>query len=143
MREGAPLSVLVGHPQAADADALSTALFVGGWDQAIENLKSQPQEIALAQIDARGAPRWNGIFQKYWGALAMLALWLAPLSQAEEAIDLAADGSLDHFNPYVFDRDATWLILPAFGVFYVLIHLFQYKNRPKRPPSEMPRKETP
>jgi thiamine biosynthesis lipoprotein len=143
VREGAPLSVLVGHPQAADADALSTALFVGGWDQAIENLKSQPQEIALAQIDARGAPRWNGIFQKYWGALAMLALWLTPLSQAEEAIDLAADGSLDHFNPYVFDRDATWLILPAFGVFYVLIHLFQYKNRPKRPPSEMPRKETP
>ena len=141
--EGAPLSVLVGHPQAADADALSTALFVSGWEQAIENLKGLPQEVALAQIDAKGTPRWNGIFQKYWGALAMLTLWMAPLASAEESVDLAADGSLDHFNPYVFDRDSTWLILPAFGIFYVLIHLYQYKNRPKRPPSEMPRKETP
>lgn len=142
--EGAPLSALVGHPQAADADALSTALFVGGWESTRECLKDLPQEIALAQIDSSGTPRWNGIFQKYWGALALLALWLAPpLARAEESIDLAADGALDHFNPYVFDRDSTWLILPALGVFYVLIHLFQYKNRPKRPPSEMPRKETP
>ncbi len=131
-----PLSALVAHPHATDSDALSTALFVGGFEHALEQLKDSPHEIALAEIDAQGVPRWNGIFQKYWGSLGMLVFWLMPLAHASESVDLASDGALEHFNPYIFDRDPLWLILPAFGIFYVLLHLFQNKKRPKRPSSD-------
>lgn len=61
------LSSLVSHSSAATADALSTALFVLGWDcgkRAFATLLDKP---ALAFIDEKEIPSWNGTFQENWG----------------------------------------------------------------------------
>ena len=67
-------SSLIAHPSAADADALSTALFVSGWEPARKFLSDLPAEIAVAAIDATGTPAWNGIFSAYWGSPAQSAM---------------------------------------------------------------------
>jgi FAD:protein FMN transferase len=72
-RSGSPASgmrsALAGHPSAAWADALSTALFVGGWEQALERFQHALQPPALAMIDETGVPRWNGGFQALFGPI--------------------------------------------------------------------------
>lgn len=60
-------SALVAHPSAAWADALSTALFVAGWEESLRMLSGSIQAPAMAVIDANGVPRWNGTFQALWG----------------------------------------------------------------------------
>lgn len=60
------LSALVAHGSAARADALSTALFVLGWER-LELLRDPLQPTALALIDTEENLSWNGDFQEAWG----------------------------------------------------------------------------
>jgi thiamine biosynthesis lipoprotein len=95
-----PLSALVGSQSAADADALSTALFVAGFDRTMADLKDLPLAPALACVDPDRAPRWNGIFQNFWGAPAR-GLALFALSAG-----LAASAPLDAISPQARADDA-------------------------------------
>jgi thiamine biosynthesis lipoprotein len=62
-------SALVGHARATEADALSTALFVGGWE-APEAWEWDWNGVPpLALMDHQGVPHWNQGFQKLWGSL--------------------------------------------------------------------------
>ncbi|RZA06531.1 MAG: FAD:protein FMN transferase [Proteobacteria bacterium] len=60
-------SALVGHPSAAHADALSTALFVKGWS----SFSALPAALKLlpasAVITLENKVHWNGGFQNLWG----------------------------------------------------------------------------
>lgn len=138
-------SALVAHPSAAEADALSTALFVAGWDRGNEFLAESWVSPAVAAVDDEEVPRWNGIFHRLWGsashdagdsraasaALGLLAglgfligiggLGALP-ARADDAIDLGA-GSADVFAPYMLERSYWWLALPAFTLAVILIHL--------------------
>jgi FAD:protein FMN transferase len=60
------LSALVAHPSAAVADALSTALFVKGWDF-FEKLRDPLHEMPMALVDKNLNLYWNGDFKNYWG----------------------------------------------------------------------------
>jgi thiamine biosynthesis lipoprotein ApbE len=60
-------SALVAHPSATWADALSTALFVSGWEDSMKRFEALAPAPALAVIDESGTPRWNGLFQNLWG----------------------------------------------------------------------------
>jgi len=62
-------SALVALAGAAEADALSTALFAAGWEDASPFLR----ETASAGIGHDGFPVWNGLFQKYWGGVPTLS----------------------------------------------------------------------
>jgi thiamine biosynthesis lipoprotein len=64
-----PQTALVALPRAAEADALSTALYVSGWTSGAQKLSESIQTPALAVIDAEGYPAWNGRFQKLWGKI--------------------------------------------------------------------------
>jgi thiamine biosynthesis lipoprotein ApbE len=164
-------SALVAADSATDADALSTALFVSGWDQFLQTQLPATKELAVAVIDGEDCPRWNGGFQNAWGAIASLLLALPvfftlllavpafadeaprPLEgtteTAEPAIDPAppsadtaagtTDGASDsgeidlgdlgisQFNPYLFERDPLWALLPFAALVLVILHL-------KKPP---------
>lgn len=61
------LSALVAHRSAADADAFSTALFISGFDKAI-GFSSSIDSPALACVENDGEVRWNGVFERTWGA---------------------------------------------------------------------------
>jgi thiamine biosynthesis lipoprotein len=65
---GTSLSALVAHASAARADALSTALFVRGWNEELENLRDPLQPTPLAWVDKDEILRWNGDFQSCWGS---------------------------------------------------------------------------
>jgi thiamine biosynthesis lipoprotein ApbE len=68
MGEGnSSLSALVAHGSAARADALSTALFVSGW-QDVERLRDPLQPMPLAWIDTEENLSWNGDFEACWGS---------------------------------------------------------------------------
>lgn len=98
-------SFIAAH-SAADADALSTAVFVGGeeeWQDSVSLISRMPiPSPAMAAIDQFERPMWNGNFQRWFGALSLLTL-VMPLAQAqtesqaqaneseEEAIDLGAE----------------------------------------------------
>lgn len=165
-------SALVAADSATDADALSTALYVSGWDQFLETQLPRTKELAVALIDGEDCPRWNGGFQNAWGALASMlvalpfffTLLLAAPAFADEAprpieataataepaaaepaadqpppaadatggaadsgeIDLG-DLGISQFNPYLFERDPLWALLPFAALVLVLLHL-------KKPP---------
>ncbi|MGE0616352.1 MAG: FAD:protein FMN transferase [Bacteriovoracia bacterium] len=152
-------SALVSHASAADADALSTALFVAGWDRAMGFLQKLNATVGTALIDEAETPRWNGIFQALWGApvanfSVKLALAIAAMggimggilstagsAYAEEGIDLSAlDGAAEEiFNPYDYERNRWWLLLPVFAFLLVCLHLKKfrmYSNRRRK--SEAP-----
>lgn len=92
-------SVLVGTASAAEADALSTAVFAAGWDASQDFLRQFSVAPALAAVENDGSYRWNGLFQKNWGALAnalaapalLLALATAP-ALADDAAPAPDDG---------------------------------------------------
>lgn len=124
---GGAQSALIAHASATDADALSTALFVSGWERGMESVQASSSTVAAAYVDQEGVARWNGIFQKLWGAVLCMALCLVPqiaLAQEEE-IDLSA-GATDSFNPYIFDRNDLWVMLPIVAIALVMIHLKRY-----------------
>ncbi|MGZ3688516.1 MAG: FAD:protein FMN transferase [Bdellovibrionota bacterium] len=136
-------SALVAHRSATDADALSTALFVAGWEDARRFIASIPASApALAAIDPDGTPRWNGIFQRYFGRAVIegaaravglaLALCIATAAAATSALaeDAAIDlsgGAPSFNNPYLTERNWAWAMLPLFALALVALHL--RKNR--------------
>jgi thiamine biosynthesis lipoprotein len=127
-------SSLIATPSAADADALSTALFVSGWEDAKEFLNGLPTPPASAWIDQDEVPHWNGLFQQFWGsvatAIAALLIW-TPRARADETVDLSNLGdAAKTFTPYVFERNPWWVLLPIFCFLIVLVHL--RKTKPKR-----------
>jgi FAD:protein FMN transferase len=134
-RTGKPASgtqtALVALPRAAEADALSTALFVSGWEQGCERLSAGSETPALAVIDHQGCPSWNGRFQKLWGKIATtcLTLWLPIQAFADDEVDLADLGFSD-FTPYTVTRDPLWIALPLLALVLVLVHL--KNNRPEK-----------
>lgn len=136
-----PKSALIGTASAADADALSTALFISGWDQSRTYLDRLPLPPAAAWIDESETPHWNGVFQNLWnrtGALAISAIaffsFLALHSQqafCDDVVDLNSLGaSAKTFTPYIFDRSPVWILLPTFILFLVVAHL--RKTKPLR-----------
>lgn len=62
-------SALVAHASAADADALSTALFVGGWESSGSIESASTAASALACVGDDEHLRWNAAFQTIWGSL--------------------------------------------------------------------------
>ncbi|MEZ4751933.1 MAG: FAD:protein FMN transferase [Bdellovibrionota bacterium] len=63
-------SALFAGETAAEADALSTALFVAGWDGQgcfADPLRAEP---ALGLLEADGTLRWNRAFEALWGPAA-------------------------------------------------------------------------
>ena len=132
-------SALVAHASAAQADALSTALFVAGMDESMSFLSGVMPQPAVAVIEDQEVPRWNGVFHKFWGApkvvslaLAVFSLshfFLSQLAHAEdEAIDLG-DVAAQSFTPYLTERNPYWMILPLVFIGIVILHL--RKNRRK------------
>lgn len=132
-------SALVAASSGTEADALSTALFVRGWDGFTSLPVSQGRELSVAAIDSDGIPRWNGWFQRWWGALTSVVVFVAAfltpvLVRAEEAVEAVAEEAIDlgdvameSFNPYMFERDPIWILLPLTALVLVILHL-------KRPP---------
>ncbi len=74
------LSALIGHDSAARADALSTALFITGFDQGCEWMAELIESPAAAVIGPDHIPRWNGIFQGFWGGIASIFLAVGLIS---------------------------------------------------------------
>jgi thiamine biosynthesis lipoprotein len=144
-------SALVSHHRATDADALSTALFVAGWEKSLPFLK-QADARATAVIDADEVPRWNSGFQALFGALTTIALCVgleglfhAQNAWADESVDLGELGS-NAFTPYLTERHAIWMLLPIFALVLVISHLLvnnlSGKNNKelKRIPNETPKR---
>ncbi|HTL12243.1 MAG TPA: FAD:protein FMN transferase [Bdellovibrionota bacterium] len=143
-------SALIAHPSAAAADALSTALFVLGWEKGFDRMADDAAVPGVALLDGRQVPRWNGVFQRLWGPLdetpapyssrgsftavgltaaALLAPALVRTARAEdEAVDLGALG-LNDFNPYMVERHSAWILLPLLMIGMVCIHLIRPKRR--------------
>lgn len=55
----------------------------------------------------------------------ILAYVRAAFGEASDAVDLAALGMSD-FNPYSFERESLWILLPFLSLLLVLYHLKQY-----------------
>lgn len=125
-----PRSALVASPSATEADALSTALFVGGWDASLDSSRDEWMPPALAQIDADGTPRWNGTFQKLWGAIALLCLLPLGAFADDGTVNLDAmdPAGAQTFTPYLFERNSLWALLPILTLAVVLVHLRRTKR---------------
>jgi thiamine biosynthesis lipoprotein len=72
-------SAFVALGSAAQADALSTAVFVRGIDGAREFLAELPT-AAVAAIDRERAPLWNRAFQGAWGSVGLALLLTLPVA---------------------------------------------------------------
>jgi len=138
-------SAFVAHSSATDADALSTALFVAGWENGAGLLRDLPSASpAAAVIDRECVPSWNGAFARLWQVpekwLATLALLLstglalAPLtSRCDDTVDLSALGAdAETFNPYLTERNIGWALLPLLMLCFVLLHLKKYRPPTKK-----------
>ncbi len=132
-------SALVALPSAAEADALSTALFVGGWEEETKHFAKLPTLPAMAVIDNDSKPRWNGTFQKLWGSVSSfvpivcLFFW-SSLLLADDSVDLG--GTADVFAPYTFDRNYWFTLLPLAALGLVLLHLQKLNSRPQTQPHQ-------
>jgi thiamine biosynthesis lipoprotein ApbE len=131
-----PRSALVSHASAASADALSTALFVAGWESGNDFLKNT-QADGAALIDPEEIPHWNAGFQKLFGALASglagCAIFLysslhSSRAFADESVDLADLGA-NAFTPYVTERHEWWALLPVLALGLVVLHLMKNKTK--------------
>ena len=134
-------TALIALPSATDADALSTALFVSGWDDSKSFLGELPLAPAAAWIDEQETPYWNGVFETLWkgamstvfAAISLFSLLSVHAHSAlcDESVDLGAlDAGSKSFTPYVFDRSGIWVLLPIFMFLVVASHL--KKTKPKR-----------
>ena len=54
-----------------------------------------------------------------------------------QSIDLSSLGMSD-FNPYIFERESLWILLPAISLLFVFLHLKHYSplGRQKSEPLE-------
>jgi len=62
------ISTWVSGSSATEADALSTALYVLGWEAGYEKIADPLARLAIAAITRDETPYWNGHFQKNFGA---------------------------------------------------------------------------
>jgi thiamine biosynthesis lipoprotein len=126
-------SALVATRSAADADALSTAMFASGGEASGLFLNELLVPPATAWIDHDEVPHWNGIFQQFWRGLQIIivTLFISKTIRADDTVDLNNLGdAAKSFTPYVFERNHYWVLLPIFTFLAVLLHL---KNtKPKR-----------
>ena len=142
-RQDSANSTFIAHSSAAVADALSTALFVAGWENSMKFLEDTTPSPAAGCIDENEIPRWNGIFQNLWGSpirktFVSICLLLAPLiTHADDDVDLGSMGA-NAFTPYVFDRNRLWMILPIFMIAVVLIHLRKPEKVVKKSQASLP-----
>lgn len=63
-------SAFVSLASATYADALSTALFVSGWEKAITTFSQLTDKPAIALVNLSDEIYWNGTFEKQWGRIA-------------------------------------------------------------------------
>lgn len=67
--------------------------------------------------------------------MTRLFFWISN-AFADEAVDLSALGMSD-FNPYIFDRETLWILLPLISLILVFLHLIPYsplgRNRETKP----------
>lgn len=130
-------SALVAHSHAAEADALSTALFISGWTKGNAFLKESDVRAA-AIIDEAEIPHWSQGFQVQWGSIATKAFvtfsgiffWVTNsiAASSDDSVDLSSmDAS--SFTPYVIERDGRWIILPLFMLAFTLLHLIQVRRK--------------
>lgn len=150
-----PVSTLIAtRGSAAEADALSTAAYISGWDKTYQWLAEVQQTPALAMIDHDQTPRWNGFFQHLFHEVKSTTLVLAlsfllsisaiadSANSANDVVDLSDLGSLGgldgamegttQFTPYLFERQGWWILLPIFALSLVLIHLRNNRFKPKK-----------
>jgi FAD:protein FMN transferase len=138
MREAEFKSALVACPSATFADAYSTALFVAGWEKTTETLKDDVYPPAMAIVRGDDRPMWNGVFQNLWPSISLF-LFLLPTfcfsagDASDTGIDLK-DLGVDDFTPYMFDRSALWILLPAAMLAFVFLHLKKTQNNPRNTP---------
>jgi thiamine biosynthesis lipoprotein len=137
------VSALVVDQDATSADALSTALYVDGWEESVRKLRTRLHPPGLAWIGKYGQVRWNGVFESVFpralaGALGLFLSWSAKAQELEEAIDLA-DLGLHAFTPYSFQRDPMWILLPVLTLGVVLLHLKRSSVRRRDLPPLDPR----
>jgi FAD:protein FMN transferase len=149
-------SALIAHTSATEADALSTGLFVLGWEQGIQAYSQSLSSVGMATIDEAEIPHWNGVFQGLWknlaqsfmalAGIAVTGLWFASLfvhscladtpAAAGGDLDLSSlDAGSNTFTPYLLERSNYWILLPLFALFVVLVHL--KKNKPRARRNEM------
>jgi thiamine biosynthesis lipoprotein len=151
---GSSVSSLVFTHSAAEADALSTALFVKGWDEGAplvaRALESRCRSLrALAAVSqnesthSKGEVRWCNRFASVFSfagrTLAASAVgawascyshaWAAEPSQTKATeIDLGSLSEEVESSPYQVEREPLWVLLPLFMIGAVLLHL----NRSKK-----------
>ena len=122
-------SAVIATSSTADADALSTALFLSGWENSKKYLERLPLAPAAAWIDAEETPHWNGIFSKLWPSFCFVFLFFQTNARADESVDLNSIAEPVHsFNPYIFDRNSYWILLPLFCFAAVILHLKKNKT---------------
>lgn len=127
-------SAFVAESSAARADALSTALFVMGWEKTHKKLLTAIDPPALAIIDHDHVPTWNGRFQELWGAVVCLMIFLSSsvAFADDDSVDLSALGISD-FTPYIVERNSLWVLLPLAMLCIVFWHLpFPWRKKSKR-----------
>jgi thiamine biosynthesis lipoprotein ApbE len=147
-REHSLLSSWVSCRSAAVADALSTAVFISGLSETLSHLDASDFRPAIAVVETDGRARWNGIFQRSWGAVAGAVAASAILSSASanesaptdaQVVDLEAEevnlnpdagaGQVqashrsENFQPYQVTRNTAWVLLPMALLLLILVHL--------------------
>jgi thiamine biosynthesis lipoprotein ApbE len=147
-QEHSLLSSWVSCRSAAVADALSTAVFVSGLSETLSQLDASDFRPAIAVVESDGRARWNGVFQRSWGAMAGVVSASVILGSASanesaptdaEVVDLEAEevnlnpeagaGQVqvpqrsENFQPYQVTRNTAWVLLPIALLLLTLVHL--------------------
>lgn len=126
-------SLMVIGDRATEADGLSTAGYVTGWEGALAIASRLPRALGLASIDADGVPSWTRGFAARLGAglsLALVAVMQNHRALADDAVDLGALEGSQSFTPYLFERNWMWSLLPLAILAYVVLHLKRKRRRP-------------
>jgi len=136
-RPNSILSALVAHPNAALADALSTAVISSGWTDEMESLSTITDTApGVAVIEDDHVPRWNSVFQTLIKAPFLISASLIGLtiSSILSRFSLADDGMIDlsslgvdDFNPYLLERNAAWILLPVVIIVLIIVHTKRVK----------------
>ena len=103
------LSAFVGHDSAARADALSTALFISGFDQGRLWMSELTESPAVAVIGPDQVPKWNGIFQGFWGGIAVLFLAFGGMAASPGRAFAAQPAIISEAQPKVSPEESVSL----------------------------------
>lgn len=156
-------SALVAHPSAAWADALSTALFVAGFETASTADWDEFLAPGYGDLQASGDWRANGSLTSLfalnperprkperWAGKALMATAFAAQAQAQSTeapadsptdseVDLSQMGAEARPNPYVFERQPLWIGLPLLALAVVALHLLRRRTGGSAKSSAPPR----